>query len=200
MARGRNRKLERISSSSWYLLSAWRQNAANHRNGIKTGMERVQSWPVLLLWNVYSMVPSNTIKKYHILQVGPIYDLCWYHGYHRQVSCVNERSFLATWRDDEVGLIVNKGKSKHMVESNTQNCSQPRAIEIGRRNFERVDNFIYKYLGSLMTGDNNVSEEISDHLIAANRTYFKLESQFKSELLSRKIQILMYKTLVRPLF
>jgi len=56
----------------------------------------------------------------------------------------------------EVGLVVNKGKTKYVVAANTQNCSQPRAIEIRRYNFERVDSFTY--LGSLVTGNNNVSE------------------------------------------
>jgi hypothetical protein len=70
-----------------------------------------------------------------------------------------------------------------MVAANTQNCRKPRTIERRRYNFERVDNFIY--LGSLMTGDNNVPEEITNRLIAANRSYFGLKSNFKSQLLSR---------------
>ena len=83
-----------------------------------------------------------------------------------------------------------------MVAANTQNCSKPRAIEIGRYNFQRVDNFMY--LGSLVTGNNNVSEEITNCLIAVNRSHFGLKSQFKSQQLFRKTKILIYKTLVRP--
>ena len=48
-----------------------------------------------------------------------------------------------------------------------------------------------------MNGNNNVSEEITNRLIACNKSYFGLKSQFKSQLLSRKTKILMYKTLVR---
>jgi len=58
-----------------------------------------------------------------------------------------------------------------------------------------VESFIY--LGSLVPG--NVSEEITNRLIAANRSYFGLKSQFKSHLLSRKTKILKYKTVVRPI-
>ena len=72
----------------------------------------------------------------------------------------------------EVALIINEGKTKYMVAVNTQNCSKPCAIEIRRHNFERVDSFIY--LGLLVTGDNNVSDEIIYRLIAANKSYFGL--------------------------
>jgi hypothetical protein len=57
-----------------------------------------------------------------------------------------------------------------MVAANTQNCSKPHTIETGRKNYERVDSFTY--LGSLVTGNNNVSEEITNCLIATNRMIF----------------------------
>jgi hypothetical protein len=68
---------------------------------------------------------------------------------------------------------------------------------MGRYNLERVE--CYAYLDSLVNGDNNVSEEITNRLIAAVRSYFGLKSQFKSQLLSRKTKFLIYKTLVRPM-
>jgi hypothetical protein len=84
----------------------------------------------------------------------------------------------------------------NMVSPYTQNCSIPGAIERERYNFERVDSFIY--LGLLVTSENSVSENITKCLIAVDRSYFGLKSQFKSQLLSRKTKILMHKTLVRP--
>jgi hypothetical protein len=83
-----------------------------------------------------------------------------------------------------------------MVAANTQNCSKPRAIKIERYEFERVDSFTY--LGSLVTGDNNVSEVITNCLIATKKSYFGLRDQLKSQLLSRKTTILIYKKLMRP--
>jgi len=50
----------------------------------------------------------------------------------------------------------------------------------------------------LVTGEKNVSEEITNNLIAANRSYFGLKNQFKSQVLSRKSKILKRKALVRP--
>jgi len=56
----------------------------------------------------------------------------------------------------EVGLVINDGKPKYMVEANTQNCSKTHAIEMGRYNSERVGSFTY--VGSMVNGDNTVSE------------------------------------------
>jgi hypothetical protein len=58
---------------------------------------------------------------------------------------------------------------------------------------------MFTYLGSLVTGDKNVSEEITNRLIAANRSYFGLNSQFKPQPLSRKSKIFKHKALVRPI-
>ena len=58
----------------------------------------------------------------------------------------------------EVGLVVNDGKTKYMVAANTHNCSKSHTTEIWRFNFEKVDSFAY--FGSLVTGENNVLEEL----------------------------------------
>ena len=64
----------------------------------------------------------------------------------------------------EVGIVINEGKTKYMVAANNQNCSKPRTIKIGRYSFERADS--YTCLGSLVNGDKNVSEEITNRFIA----------------------------------
>ena len=50
-------------------------------------------------------------------------------------------------------------------------------------------------LDSLVTSD--ISQEINNRLTVANRSYFGLLNHFKSQLLSEKTKILLYKTLVR---
>ena len=95
-------------------------------------------------------------------------------------------------------VLVNEGKTKYLVVANTQNYNKPHTIEVGRYNFERVDSVTCR--GSFVTGDDNVSEEITNRLISANRSYFGLRSQLKSQILSRMKTVLIYKTLVRPVF
>ena len=74
----------------------------------------------------------------------------------RSLPSMKEALQLLEEARKKVGLVVNKGKTKYMVAANTKNCSKPCSIEIRRYNFERVDSFTY--LGSLVTGNNNVSE------------------------------------------
>jgi len=69
-------------------------------------------------------------------------------------------------------------------------------LDVGDYKFERVDNF--KYLGVDINKDANSHEEINLRLAAANRCYFGLVSLFKSNILSWKTKITLYKVLVRP--
>jgi hypothetical protein len=115
----------------------------------------------------------------------------------RSLALMKEAFHLLEEASKEVGL-VSEGKTKYLVAAITQNCSTLHTIEVGRYNFERVDSFTY--LSLLVTGDNNVSKEITNCLIAANRSYFGIRSQLKSQLLSRTKKILIYKTLVRLVF
>jgi len=106
----------------------------------------------------------------------------------RSLASMKEDFQLLEETSKGMGLVINEGKTKYMVTANTQDCNKPHAIETGRYNFERVDSFTY--LGSLVNGDSNVSEEITNLHITTNRSYFGLKSQFKSQLLSRKTKIL----------
>jgi hypothetical protein len=78
-----------------------------------------------------------------------------------------------------------------MAAANTQNCSKPHTIETVRYNCERDDRFMY--LGSLVTGNNNVSKEITNCLIQL-LIYHVLDC-----LSHRKTKIILYKITVRPI-
>jgi hypothetical protein len=58
----------------------------------------------------------------------------------------------------EVGLDVNTEKTKYMLPSRHQNAGQNHDIKIGNRCFENVSQF--KYLGTTITNQNLIQEEI----------------------------------------
>jgi len=81
----------------------------------------------------------------------------------RSLASLKEGFQLLEEASKEVGLVIHEGKTKYPVAANTQNCSKPHTIEIGRYSFDRVDS--YTCLGSLVSGDSNVSEEITNHTV-----------------------------------
>jgi hypothetical protein len=62
--------------------------------------------------------------------------------------------------------------------------NMPSSITVGDRTFQRVDSF--KYPGSTVMHNNDISEEIRIRLMTTNRAYFALIKLLKLRLLSRK--------------
>jgi hypothetical protein len=58
----------------------------------------------------------------------------------------------------EVGLEVSVEKTKYMLVTRDQNAGQILDIKIGNRSFENVSQF--KYLGTTVTNQNLIQEEI----------------------------------------
>jgi hypothetical protein len=71
-----------------------------------------------------------------------------------------------------------------------------RYLIVGDYKFERVEKFCY--LGSLISHDNDVSQEIKQCIVVANKCYYGLARQLKSRVLSRHNKIKIYKMLIRP--
>jgi len=56
----------------------------------------------------------------------------------RSLASMKEGFQLLEEASNEVRLVINEGKTKYMVAANTQNCSKPCAIEIGRYSLEEL--------------------------------------------------------------
>jgi hypothetical protein len=85
----------------------------------------------------------------------------------------------------EVGLEVNPEKTKYMLVSRCQKAGQRQSITIGNRSFESVANF--KYLGTTLTDQNCIHEEIKSRLNSGNACYHSVQSLLLSRLLSRNV-------------
>jgi len=75
--------------------------------------------------------------------------------------------------------------------------NQQRYFQIKNFNFEAVQSVTY--LGSLINVNNDNSAEINKRILMANKGFYGLTKQFRSQFLSIKIKIKLYKTLIRPL-
>ena len=68
--------------------------------------------------------------------------------------------------------------------------------QIGRNSYEKVKTF--KYLGSLVTNQNSVQSQIKCRLKAGNSRYYSVHTLLSSRLLSKKLKIKIYKTIILP--
>jgi hypothetical protein len=96
----------------------------------------------------------------------------------------------------EVGLEVNPEKSKYMLMSRSQKTGQIYSIKIENRSFEDVPNF--KYIGTTLTVQNHVHEEIKSRLNSGNACYHPVHSLLSSRPLSRNLKVKIYKTIILP--
>jgi len=72
----------------------------------------------------------------------------------------NGEALVAATR--EIGLEVRADKAKYMVMSREQNAGRIQSVRIDNSTFERVEEF--KYLGTALTNQNSIAEEIKSRL------------------------------------
>jgi len=73
----------------------------------------------------------------------------------------NSEALVAATR--EIGLEVSADKSKYMVMSREQNAGRIQSVRIDNSLSERVEEF--KYLGTTLTNQNSIPEEMKSGLI-----------------------------------
>jgi hypothetical protein len=81
----------------------------------------------------------------------------------------------------EVSLEINIEKTKYMLLSHHQNAGQNQDIKITNRSFENVSQF--KYLGTRVTNQNLIQEEIKRRLSSGNACYHSVQNLLSSCLL-----------------
>ena len=101
------------------------------------------------------------------------------------VHTVKENAEALVVASKETGLEVNADKTKYMDMSRDQNAGRIHNIKIDNSSFERVEEF--RYLGTTLTNQNSIQEEIKSRLKLGNACYHLVQN-----LLSSKIWRLRY--------
>ena len=96
----------------------------------------------------------------------------------------NAEALVAATR--EIGLEVNTDKTKYMVMSREQNAGRIHSVRTDNSNFDRVEEF--KYLGTTLTNQNSIAEEIKSRLRLGNTCYHSVQNIFSSRLLSKNLK------------
>ena len=97
---------------------------------------------------------------------------------------------------EKYGLVINQNKTKYMRPTRTQTYGKEIEIETEGMKIEEVKNV--KYLGTTVTKDNLIEEEIKERIANGNRAFFANKKIFQSKLKSKKSKIKLYKVLIRP--
>ena len=69
-------------------------------------------------------------------------------------------------------------------------------MRIDNSTFERVEEF--KYLGTTLTNQNSIAEEIKSRLKSGNACYNSVQNLLSSGLLSKNLEIKIYRTIILP--
>jgi len=96
----------------------------------------------------------------------------------------------------ENGLEVSADKTKYMVMSRDQSAGRIQSVRTDCSTFERVEEF--NYLGTTLTNQNSITEEIKSRLRSGNACYHSVQNLLSSRLLSKNLKIKIYRTTILP--
>jgi hypothetical protein len=81
-----------------------------------------------------------------------------------------------------------------MIMSCLPNSGQDQNIRIANESYEKVAKF--KYLGTTLTNQNDIHDEIKNRLNSGNACYYSVQNLFSSHLISKNPKIKIYKTVI----
>jgi len=99
---------------------------------------------------------------------------------------------LGVW----VELEISADKTMYMVMSRDQNAGRNHSVRINNNTFERMEEF--KYLGTTLTHQNSIPEEIKRRVRSGNACYHSVQNRLSSRLLSKNLKIKLYRTIILP--
>jgi len=80
--------------------------------------------------------------------------------------------------------------------SGDQNTGRSHSMKTDNSFFERVEEF--KYLGTTLTNQNSIQEEIKSRLKSGNACYHSMQNLLSSSLLPKNLKIKIYRIIILP--
>ena len=94
------------------------------------------------------------------------------------------------------GVDLYAEKTKYMVMFRDQNAGRNHNIKIYNSSLESVEE--YKYLGTTLTNQNSMQEEIKSRLKSGNICCHSVQNLLSFSLLSKNLKIKIYRTIILP--
>ena len=112
------------------------------------------------------------------------------------LQTIRENTEIFIKESKEIGLEVHSDKTKYMITSRQQNIVQNQNILSENLSFEKVE--MFKYQGIMVTNTNDIRKEINRRINMGNACYYSLEKILSSHLLSKKLKVNTYKSILLP--
>jgi hypothetical protein len=111
------------------------------------------------------------------------------------VNTITEKTetFLQAGRD--IGLEINAEKTKYMIMSRHPNSGQNQNMT-ANESFGNVAK--QKYLGTTLTNQYDIHDEIESRLNSGNACYYSVQNTLSSRLIPKSLKIKIYKTVILP--
>jgi hypothetical protein len=109
------------------------------------------------------------------------------------VNTIKENSETLLEASRDIGLEIN-AKTKYMIMSLHPNSGHNQNIRIDNESFEKVAKF--KYLGTTLTDQNDIHDEIKSRLNSGNACYHSFQNLLSSRHISKNLNIKIYKTVI----
>jgi CRISPR/Cas system type I-B associated protein Csh2 (Cas7 group RAMP superfamily) len=94
---------------------------------------------------------------------------------YADVNLLRDNTETLTDTNKEIGLNANEGKTNYTLLSYHQNAGQNHDIKIANRSFENMAHF--KCLGTTVTNQNLIQEEIKRRLNLGNACYYSVQNK-----------------------
>jgi len=152
----------------------------------------------------FNFALEYTIRRVHVNQEGlklnGILQLLAYVNdvniLGRSIHMLKENAEALVAATREIGLEISADKTKYMVMSREQNAGRNQCVRINNSTFQRVEEF--KYLGTTITHQNSIPEEIKSRLRSGNACYHSVQNLLSSRLLSKNLKNKIYRTIILP--